>query len=69
MEAEGKFSLGDEVGISKSKKGLNETSEEVGRGGGRMDLQASRTILERAQEPSNNYKSLEWPGVICSNIS
>lgn len=31
-------------------------------------LQASSTILENAQEPSNNYKGMEWPGVICFNV-
>lgn len=34
----------------------------------RRALQASSTILERAQEPSNNYKGLEWPGVIRFNV-
>lgn len=34
----------------------------------RRALQASSTILERAQEASSNYKGLGWPGVIWSNV-
>lgn len=35
--------------------------EEVGTG---RDLQASSRVLDRAQEPSNNYKHCEWAEVI-----
>lgn len=65
MELEGNSSLVEEVGTSSSKSCLNERRAEVGRAEG---ISRHLAVVEKAQEPSNSYQGLEWPGVICFNV-